>query len=112
MRSALLPYCSSRHYWSLLVLLPSLLRGPVAVDKLLRADCVLGDAGQDYTSQLKVNLSRLIAYAESADTGLQREVAEKLANEAVRRKSSFSLPPTYPSHQKQPVYILSVSVPT
>lgn len=33
---------------------------------------------------LRVNLSRLIAYAESADVTLQREVAEKLANEAVK----------------------------
>jgi hypothetical protein len=33
---------------------------------------------------LQVNLSRLIVYAESADTALQREVAEKLANEAVK----------------------------
>lgn len=29
-------------------------------------------------------MSRLIVYAESADIGLQREVAEKLANEAVK----------------------------
>jgi hypothetical protein len=29
-------------------------------------------------------LSRLIAYAESAEVSLQREVAEKLANEAVK----------------------------
>ena len=33
---------------------------------------------------MQVNLSRLIVYAESADTALQREVAEKLANEAVK----------------------------
>jgi HEAT repeat protein len=31
-----------------------------------------------------VNLSRLIAYCESAEVTLQREVAEKLANEAVK----------------------------
>lgn len=36
-----------------------------------------------FIKSLRVNLSRLIAYAESADTSLQREVAEKLANEAV-----------------------------
>jgi hypothetical protein len=34
--------------------------------------------------QLQVNLSRLIAYCECADVSLQREVAEKLANEAVK----------------------------
>ncbi len=33
---------------------------------------------------LQVNLSRLIVYAESAEVSLQREVAEKLANEAVK----------------------------
>lgn len=33
---------------------------------------------------LQVNLSRLIVYAESAEASLQREVAEKLANEAVK----------------------------
>mmetsp|Transcript_20177 Transcript_20177/g.34020 ORF Transcript_20177/g.34020 Transcript_20177/m.34020 type:complete len:296 (-) Transcript_20177:199-1086(-) len=37
-----------------------------------------------YVQQLRVNLSRLIVYAESADHSLQREVAEKLANEAVK----------------------------
>ena len=37
-----------------------------------------------YVNSLRVNLSRLITYAESADVKLQREVAEKLANEAVK----------------------------
>ena len=37
------------------------------------------------TEALRVNLQRLIAYACSADTALQREIAEKLANEAVKR---------------------------
>jgi hypothetical protein len=37
-----------------------------------------------FIQSLQVNLSRLIVYAESADTVLQREVAEKLANEAVK----------------------------
>ena len=36
-----------------------------------------------FLQSLQLNLSRLIAYAESADPVLQREVAEKLANEAV-----------------------------
>ena len=35
-------------------------------------------------NSLKLNLARLIAYAESADIKLQCEVAEKLANEAVK----------------------------
>lgn len=34
---------------------------------------------------MRTHLQRLIMYAQSADTGLQREVAEKLANEAVKR---------------------------
>ena len=33
---------------------------------------------------LELHLTRLIAYAESADASLQREVAERLANEAVK----------------------------
>eukprot|EP01036_Dinobryon_divergens_P022256 gene22256-30498_t len=37
-----------------------------------------------FLRSLQINLSRLIIYAESADTSLQREVAEKLANEAVK----------------------------
>ena len=40
------------------------------------------------TEALHVNLQQLVAYAHSADTSLQREVAEKLANEAVKRASS------------------------
>lgn len=38
------------------------------------------------STALRIHLSRLIAYAESADVTLQRQVAEKLANEAVRRE--------------------------
>lgn len=37
-----------------------------------------------YVQSLRINLTRLIAYAESADVKLQREVAERLANEAVK----------------------------
>ncbi|KAJ1398716.1 hypothetical protein B484DRAFT_406558 [Ochromonadaceae sp. CCMP2298] len=37
-----------------------------------------------FLRSLQLHLSRLIAYAESADVTLQREVAEKLANEAVK----------------------------
>lgn len=43
------------------------------------ADDALSDA-------LRSNLTRLIAYAKSADPDLQRQVAEKLANEAVKRE--------------------------
>ena len=37
-----------------------------------------------FVSSLRLHLARLIAYAESADVKLQRDVAEKLANEAVK----------------------------
>ena len=40
---------------------------------------------------LQINLSRLIAYAESADVTLQREVAEQLANEAVNPKRQVQI---------------------
>jgi len=37
-----------------------------------------------FLRELQINLTRLIVYCESADVTLQREVAEKLANEAVK----------------------------
>ena len=43
-------------------------------------------AVEGFTEALRVNLQRWIVYAQSAETSLQREVAEKLANEAVKRK--------------------------
>lgn len=51
-------------------------------------DIVLDRSPDDdgLTRSLRVHLSRLIAYAESADVTLQRQVAERLANEAVKRK--------------------------
>jgi hypothetical protein len=53
-----------------------------------KSDFVLEDEEETDESpwmiNLKKNLSRLVAYAESADVSLQREVAEKLANEAVK----------------------------
>ena len=49
---------------------------------LLFLICLCSD--DEYIQQLRVNLSRLIVYAESADPSLQREVAERLANEAVK----------------------------
>lgn len=42
-------------------------------------------ADEDFGRNFAVNLSRLVAYAQSADVTLQREVAERLANEAVKR---------------------------
>jgi hypothetical protein len=38
----------------------------------------------EFTKALRANLQRLIMYAQSADEVLQREVAERLANEAVK----------------------------
>jgi len=40
--------------------------------------------GESFTDALRVNLQRLLIYAKSSDPLLQREVAERLANEAVR----------------------------
>ena len=42
---------------------------------------------ETFINSLKLNLSRLIVYAENADVKLQREVAEKLANEVVHYTS-------------------------
>ena len=49
------------------------------------------DDDDNWTNGLRVNLSRLIAYATSADVTLQREVAEKLANEAVNPKRQVQI---------------------
>jgi len=49
------------------------------------------DDDDNFMNSLKVNLSRLIAYATSADVMLQREVAEKLANEAVNPKRQVQI---------------------
>lgn len=38
-----------------------------------------------FCESVRINLQRLIVYAQSADTELQREVAERLANEAIQR---------------------------
>ena len=59
---------------------------------LIRAstnDCALGHRCRttrrtQFTKQLRTQLRQLIHYAKGADTSLQREVAEKLANEAVK----------------------------
>ena len=42
------------------------------------------------SDQLKIDLQRLIVYANGSDPELQREVAERLANEAVKRASTTS----------------------
>jgi vacuolar protein 8 len=46
---------------------------------------VIEDDGteSDFVEEMRINLARLIVYSESADPQLQREVAERLANEAV-----------------------------
>ena len=44
----------------------------------------MGDYGSDFTKALQTQLRQLIHYAKGADATLQREVAEKLANEAVK----------------------------
>lgn len=49
------------------------------------------DADEALTEELRVNLTRLITYAKSANTDLQRQVAEKLANEAVKREYVFTM---------------------
>jgi hypothetical protein len=41
-------------------------------------------SGADDLDELRINLQRLIVYAQSADVELQREVAESLANQAVK----------------------------
>lgn len=57
-----------------------------AKKKETKSEFEIDDAEDEsgYVQTLRVNLTRLIAYAESADITLQREVAEKLANEAVK----------------------------
>jgi len=49
------------------------------------------DADGSFVKSLRLNFARLIAYAESADTRLQREVAEKLANEAVKAERQVQI---------------------
>lgn len=49
------------------------------------------DEGDAFVTSLQLNLARLIAYAESADVRLQRDVAEKLANEAVKPERQIQI---------------------
>lgn len=42
------------------------------------------------SDELRSSLSRLIAYAKSADPVLQGKVAERLANEAVKREAKMT----------------------
>ena len=44
------------------------------------------ESDDDFTEALRNNLQRLIIYAEAAPTDMQIKVAERLANEAVKRK--------------------------
>lgn len=53
---------------------------------MLAVDSSANTDEDNLTEALRSNLTRLIAYAKSADPGLQRQVAEKLANEAVKRE--------------------------
>ena len=46
------------------------------------------ESDEDFTEALRNNLQRLIIYAEAAPTDMQIKVAERLANEAVKRKSA------------------------
>lgn len=50
------------------------------------ADDSVNTDEDNLTETLRSNLTRLIAYAKSADPALQRQVAERLANEAVKRE--------------------------
>ena len=47
---------------------------------------------ESFADAMRLHLQRLIFYARSADTTLQREVAERLANEAVKRASRRGIP--------------------
>jgi len=64
--------------------------GSKATDDKKGSDFVLedeednGEEESAFIESLRLHLVRLIAYAESAEVRLQREVAEKLANEAVK----------------------------
>jgi hypothetical protein len=53
--------------------------------------CAIVEEDSAYIEHLKLNLSRLIVYADSADIKLQREVAEKLANEAVKASRQIQI---------------------
>lgn len=44
-----------------------------------------------FTDALRVHLQRLIVYAEGSDPALQREVAEMLANEAVKPERQMEI---------------------
>lgn len=68
--------------------------GSKKVPEDTKSDFVIeDDEDQDsaFIKSLRLNMSRMIAYAESADTVLQREVAEKLANEAVKAERQVQI---------------------
>ncbi|KAJ1451483.1 hypothetical protein M885DRAFT_569947 [Pelagophyceae sp. CCMP2097] len=54
-------------------------------------DLTFEDSDQGLSNLMRLHLSRLIAYADSADVSLQREVAEKLANEAVKPERQLQI---------------------
>ena len=87
------------------------------INEYLSKAVLLSCKTDDYTNFLRVHLTRLIAYAESTDVVLQREVAEKIANEAVkpirqvRMRSPLSfvflLLNHFIIHARPPAYLLS-----
>ena len=55
-------------------------------DTVTLTEPVGGEGGENFSEALRTNLQRLFLYASSSDAGVQREVAERLANEAVLRE--------------------------
>ena len=67
---------------------------------------ILSDEG--FTDSLRLNLQRLIFYAQDTDPNIQREVAEQLANQAVKCVSRL-LSKRCLFHFSSPlIYVLSV----
>ena len=50
---------------------------------------------EEFTRTMQIHLQRLIMYAQASDTQTQLIVAEKLANEAVKRKYCTNKGRTY-----------------
>jgi hypothetical protein len=66
---------------------------------------------QGFSQAFRIHYQRLITYAQSADPKLQREVAERLANEAVNRKRSVTLRRARASRQKLTSFLYAVGAP-
>jgi hypothetical protein len=54
-------------------------------DTVILDDAPGSPSPSDFTDSLRTSLQRLMLYAQSSDRSLQKEVAERLANEAVRQ---------------------------